>query len=140
MTTLNDASEWEHAQEVKGYDSGSESLNIPTPYEEHHAYIMSQQVRTCLLILLHHLPQCIHIQHNHLKDSAATILYATIWHLAVLTMRILQQIVAHTMEGQNNLHLYNNTCFTTIQMIPSRMPPMKKEEDFPTAPLNDDVS
>ena len=31
MTTLNDAFERELALEDKGYDNGSESLNIPTP-------------------------------------------------------------------------------------------------------------
>ena len=31
MTTLNDAFECELAQEDEGYESGSESLNIPTP-------------------------------------------------------------------------------------------------------------
>ena len=31
MTTLNDVFEWELALEDKGYESGSESLTIPTP-------------------------------------------------------------------------------------------------------------
>ena len=31
MTTLNDAFEWDPSLEDEGYDSGSESLNIPTP-------------------------------------------------------------------------------------------------------------
>ena len=31
MTSLNDAYEWELTQEDEGYESGSESLNIPTP-------------------------------------------------------------------------------------------------------------
>ena len=31
LTTLNDAFEQELSQEDEGYESGSESLNIPTP-------------------------------------------------------------------------------------------------------------
>ena len=31
VTTLNDTFEWELAQEDEGYESGSKSLNIPTP-------------------------------------------------------------------------------------------------------------
>ena len=43
MTILNDTFKWELAQEDEGYDSGSESLNTPTPLrrapETHHVSI-----------------------------------------------------------------------------------------------------
>ena len=42
MTTLNDAFEYELALEDKGYESGSESLNIPTPlHRTSHLYHVS---------------------------------------------------------------------------------------------------
>ena len=47
----------------------------PLSCKDHHIYITSQQVKICLSILLHHLPQYIHIGHAHLNDTEATALY-----------------------------------------------------------------
>ena len=47
---------------------------FPLPYVEHHTYITSPQVNTCLSVLLHHLP----IQHTHLNATEASALYAAI--------------------------------------------------------------
>ena len=103
MTTLNDVFEWELALEDKGYESGSESLNISTPLcRTLHLYHLSGS-ENLSSIQLHHLSQYIHIRHTHLNDTEASALYATVWHLAM--MITLQQIAAHSMEEQNNLHL-----------------------------------
>ena len=60
---------------------------------------MYQQVKTCLSDLLHHL----HIEHSHFIDKAASALYATACHLAMMTAH--QQIPVHSMIEQNSLHL-----------------------------------
>ena len=49
--------------------------------------------------------------------------------------RTLQQIAAHSMEEQNNLHLLSNKWFTTAHLIPSRMPPMTKKKKIPNSPI-----
>ena len=118
-------------KKMKDMRLGVKAWIFQLPYGEHHAYITSQQVRTCLSILLHHLPQ--HIQHTHIKDSAATILYAAIWCLALLMKKTLHQIAAYFMDKQSNLYLYSNTWFTTThlyqaQMTPSRMLLLKKKK------------
>ena len=98
MTTINDTFERELTLEMKVMRVGVEAYIFPLLYVEHHACVTSQQVTTCLLILPHHL----HIEHTHLKDTAASAPYATAFCLVM--MKHLQQIAAHFMVEQNNLH------------------------------------
>ena len=60
---------------------------------EHHAYTTSQQVKTCLLIPLHHLPQQIHTHHSEAKAQ-----YVATWHLAVPMKRALWEPVIHVSD------------------------------------------
>ena len=76
---------------------GVKAQIFPLLYEEHHAYIMHQQVNTCLWDLLHHL----HIEHTHLIDTTASAPYATTSHLVIAH----QQMPAHSMIEQSIPHL-----------------------------------
>ena len=67
MTTLNDAFERALTLEDEAYESGSETLNIPTPL--------------CRTLHLYHVSASendFHIKHTHLSDTATSALYATI--------------------------------------------------------------
>ena len=98
-------------------------------------------MKTCLSILLHHLPQYIHIKHTHLIDTEATALYAAIRHL-VMTKAI-HQIAAHSVEEQNFLHQHSNMVHhhapTAGTDDPFQDITAEEEEDFPTTSLDDDI-
>ena len=79
VTTLNDDFEQELTLEDEGYESGSESLIIfPLPYAEHHAYVMFQHVKICLLDLPH-------LEHTHLNNLTSSSQCITIYHLKKMT-------------------------------------------------------
>ena len=99
MTTLNDAFEWECAQKMKVTTAGVKAWIFPLLYVEHHAYIMYQQLKTCLSDLLHHL----HIEHTHLINAAASAVYAATCYLAMMTAH--QQIPVNSIIDQDILHL-----------------------------------
>ena len=62
-------------------------LTCPLLYEELPGFIMFPPMKTSPLTLLLHAPQ--------LPASSITSLYATIYHLAVLTMKTLLQFITH---------------------------------------------
>ena len=71
MTALNDAFEQELALEDEGYDSGIESLSIPTPLcRTTHLYQVSATENLSL-----DLP---HLKHTHLNDLMTSMQCATI--------------------------------------------------------------
>ena len=106
MTTLNDAFEWELTQKDEGYESGSESLGIPTPLRRV-PWICHISTSENISFQTYHTTchSCTYTKKTPLEDSEAAALYiATIWCLAVPTKRALNQIAAHSMEEQNHLH------------------------------------
>ena len=127
VTTLSDAFEWELALEDGGYESGRESLCIPTPL--------------CRAPHLYHVSAC----ENLSSRSAAPRTFSP-------QPGNLNTVCDHLMfEGDNVFSLDNNTIHARTQHHSPEEYPMachltsadEEEEDaeehFPTAPLNDDV-
>ena len=154
VTTLNDTFEKELAQD-EGYESGNESLNIPTLLKEHHKYTTSQWVRIYLSILPHHLPQLNNTQYTHPKDSEATVLYTAIWCLAVLMKRALWDPVTyihlwHSSSSDSNpfhgraeppspVQHYMNYHHTCTPSTDDFFHDATAEGDFPTAQIDDTI-
>ena len=68
MTTLNDTFKRELKQEDEGYESGNESLNIPTPVRGVPQIFHVSTSKICLLTLPHYLLQLNNTQNTHLED------------------------------------------------------------------------
>ena len=87
MTMLNDAFERELALADGGYESGSETSNLPTPLRRicriHHVS-SNENISQTLLLCAPQLP-----------TSQITSLYAADYHLAVLMMKTFLQFIAH---------------------------------------------
>ena len=145
VTTLNNTFEWELAQGDEGYESGSESLNIPTPqwrapglYQDSTRENLSFNPATPLTTIHPHpahSPQRLsshNLVHQHLTFGSSDEENPSP-----------DSSPSHGQAEQS--HLYSNTWFTTThlyqaQMTPSRILPLKKKKkDFPTAPLDADV-
>ena len=80
VTTLNSAFETELPQKDKGYESESESFNIPIPLKEYCESTMFQQWRiyplTLQTLVNHQLHQSI-MKRTHLKDTGITAPHTT---------------------------------------------------------------
>ena len=87
MTTLNDTFKREHAQKDEGYESGSESLSIPTPLRRTPCIYHISMIENLSFDPTTPLTTTKNTQNTHPKDSEATVLYTAIWCLPVLMKR-----------------------------------------------------
>ena len=77
VTTLNDAFEAELAQEDEGYESGSESFNIPTPLRRAlRIYHVGMNYPSTLQTLISHQLHQSSMKRTHLTDTDITALHA----------------------------------------------------------------
>ena len=138
MTTLNDAFEWELTPDDKGYESGSEILNIPTPlcrtwclYHISASDNLSFDPATPLTSLHPHQshPPQWHRSHRSVSchfpfsnDESTSTDGSQLYGRAEQSSPIQQHVVYH--------HTDDSFQDATNE---------EEEEDFPTAPLNDDI-
>ena len=132
MTTLNDAFKWELALEDRGYESGSESLSIPTPlYRAPHLYHVSACAnlsfrpatpRTQSPQQLGNLTTVCHDLMFEEDDSSLDnkTLHARMEHHSLEEHPIAHHLTSTDNEEEDEEEEYD-------------------EEHFPTAPLHDDV-
>ena len=93
VTTLNDTFECELAQEDEGYESGSESLNIPTPLPRTPRLY---PISTCDNLSFD--PAAPLTQQNHIQHLKIITLYAAIWHSATPMRRALYKQGIHVLN------------------------------------------
>ena len=134
VTNLNDAFEWELTLEDEGYKSGSESLNIPTPL--------------CRTLCLYHISASENLSFN--PTTPLTSVYPH-WvnppqqhrsHSSVHHYLAFSNDESPSTDGSQ---LHGRSSPVQQQMVYHCMDDSfqattnEEDEDFPTAPLNDDV-
>ena len=128
MTTLNDAFEQELTLEDEGYDSGSESLNIPTPLQRTpHLYHLSTGENLSFRPATPHTHQT-HSPHEH--SSLSSLCYCLKFSDSSSTdTSPFHGRTEHSSPEEQQMvwHLTNDSFQAVIYE--------EEEEDFPTAPL-----
>ena len=135
MTTLNDASEWELALEDEGYDSGSESLNIPT---HQHRTPCLYHVSTTKNLSFRPATPLAHWAHlPHQQSSLSSICH----HLTFGDDDSFStdNSPLHGTTQQSSLVKQQMACHLTDDSFQDITSEEEVEEYFPTAPLDDDV-
>ena len=123
VTTLNDSFEQELALADEGYQSGSETSNLPTPLRRTSRF--------------YHISSNENIPFNHsTPHTTATSLYTTIYPLAVLMMKMLIQFITH-LQSSTSLPLHP----MGFAKLPSRFTYTTcddlEEKDFQTVTIDD---
>ena len=140
MITLNDTFQWELTLEDEGYESGSESLNIPTPlHRTPYLYYVSASENLSFrpaTPLTHwaHLPH----QHSSLSSICCHLTFSNDDSSSADNSPLQSRTEQFSpVEQQMAQHLTDDS----FQDDPSEEEEEEEEEeeDFPTAPLEDDI-
>ena len=156
MTTLNDTFEWELTQEDEGYESGSQSLNIPTPlrrapwiYHVSTSQNFSFNPATPLTTseqhpehsprsFRSHSPVC-HCLVFTSSDNESPVRTSNpcLWHYSMPYNSQLQGRAEPPLQLQHHIDYHHTS--TPNMDDPFQDTTTEEEEDFPTDPLDDDI-
>ena len=147
MTTLNDAFKYEHAQEDEGYESGSKSLNIPSSlrralwiYHISTSENLSFEPTTLLTKAEQHPVHSIQRLRSHNPVCHHLVFSSSDEESPVRTGTSGSSPLHDRAEPSSPAQYYINYHHTSTPSIDdSFQDATVEEEDFPKAPLDDDI-